>query len=69
MAGRLGGKIGVAPRIYLRKLVADVLDRVDQHDDFEPRRHYALTVDEREMSPAERAASGASSVDEVELEI
>ncbi len=68
VAGRLGGKIGVAPRIYLRKLVADVLDRVDQHPDFEPRHHYALTIDEREMSPAERAASGASSVDEVELE-
>jgi hypothetical protein len=68
VAGRLGGKAGVAPRLYLRKLVAEVLDRVDQFAEFDPRRHYAPTIDEREMSPAERAASGASSVDEIELE-
>lgn len=30
VAGRLGGKTGIAPRIFLKKLVADVLDRVDQ---------------------------------------
>ena len=28
VAGELGGQVGVAPRIFLRKLVADVLDRV-----------------------------------------
>jgi hypothetical protein len=51
----------------LKKLVADVLDRVDQFPDFDPRRHYAPTIDEREMSIAERASAGASSVDDVEL--
>src|ERR1019366_637202 len=45
VAGRLGGKAGVAPRLYLRKLVAEVLDRVDQFSDFDPRRHYAPTLD------------------------
>ena len=50
VAGRLGGRAGVAPRLYLRKLVAEVLDRVDQFADFDPRRHYAPTVDEREMT-------------------
>src|SRR5690606_5748908 len=44
VAGRLGGHVGVAPRVYLKKLVADVLDRVDQFDDFDPRQHYALTL-------------------------
>lgn len=68
IAGRLGGKAGVAPRLFLRKLVADVLDRVDQFPDFDPRRHYAPTIDAREMSAAERAAAGAASVDDVELD-
>jgi hypothetical protein len=48
--------------------VADVLDRVDQFPDFDPRRHYAPTLDEREMTPAERATAAASSVDEIALE-
>ncbi len=68
VAGRLGGKAGVAPRLYLRKLVTEVLDRVDQFADFDPRRHYAPTIDEREMSAAERAAAGAASVDDIELD-
>ncbi|MGJ5080239.1 BREX system ATP-binding protein BrxD [Bradyrhizobium sp. HKCCYLS3013] len=67
IAGRLGGRAGVAPRLYLRKLVAEVLDRVDQFVEFDPRRHYAPTVDEREMTGAERAAAGAADVDDVEL--
>jgi hypothetical protein len=69
VAGRLGGHIGVAPRLYLRKLVADVLDRVDQFPDFDPKRHYAPTVDERETTAAERASAAASSVDDVELDV
>ena len=67
IAGRLGGRAGVAPRIFLKKLVTEVLDRVDQFADFDPRRHYAPTIDEREMSPSERASAGASSVDDIEL--
>jgi hypothetical protein len=68
VSGRLGGHAGIAPRLYLRKLVAEVLDRVDQFPDFDPRRHYAPTLDAREMSAAERAAAGAASVDDIELE-
>ncbi|MEA2829290.1 MAG: hypothetical protein QOF22_38, partial [Bradyrhizobium sp.] len=64
----LGGKVGVAPRLYLRKLVTEVLDRVDQFSDFDPRRHYAPTLDPKEMSAAERAAAGAASVDDIELD-
>lgn len=67
VSGRLGGRAGVAPRLFLKKLVGDVLDRVDQFADFDPRRHYAPTVDDREMSAAERAGAAAASVDDVEL--
>ena len=68
VSGCLGGNAGIAPRLYLRKLVAEVLDRVDQFPDFDPRRHYAPTIDAREMSAAERAAASAESVDDIELE-
>jgi hypothetical protein len=67
VSGQLGGRAGVAPRLFLKKLVGDVLDRVDQFADFDPRRHYAPTVDDREMSAAERAGAAATSVDDVEL--
>ncbi len=67
VAGGLGGKVGVAPRLFLKKLVADVLDRVELHDEFNPRRHYQLTLSETEMTVNERAAAGARSVDDIEL--
>jgi hypothetical protein len=67
VAGGLGGKVGVAPRLFLKKLVSDVLDRVDLHEDFDPRKHYTLTLAETEMSTAERAAASAASVDDIEL--
>ncbi len=69
VAGKLGGKVGVTPRIYLKKLVADVLDRVDQYGDFDPRRHYSLTISESELLPVERQAMAAGDVDDVELEL
>src|SRR5699024_10309047 len=51
VAGELGAKVGLAPRIFLRKLV-DVLDRVDQFDEFDPRRDYAVTVSESDTAKA-----------------
>lgn len=65
MAGRLGGKVGLAPRLFLKKLVADVLDRLELFPDFDPRQHYALTVADAEMSAQERAAT----VDDIELQL
>ncbi len=59
VSGTLGGRVGVAPRLFLKKLVGDVLDRVDQFDDFDPRRHYAVTVGAEELTDAERGAAGA----------
>ncbi|GIF49322.1 P-loop uncharacterized protein DUF2791 [Asanoa ferruginea] len=66
VTGRLGGKVGIAPRVFLKKLVADVLDRVDQFDDYDPRQHYQLTVRSDELSEVER---NAASADEIELQI
>ena len=68
VAGKLGGRVGIAPRMFLKKLVADVLDRIDQFPDFDPRQHYALTVSEGELTPVERNAAAASEVDDIELE-
>ena len=57
VTGALGEKVGVAPRVFLKKLVADVLDRVDQFADFDPRRHYLLTLAASELSDEERNAA------------
>ena len=69
VTGELGGKVGVAPRVFLKKLVADVLDRIDQFPEFDPRQHYALTVSDAELTEVERNAKGASSVDEIKLDL
>lgn len=69
VAGKLGGKVGVAPRIFLKKLVSDILDRVDQFTDFDPREHYTLTMNEKELTAVERQAMGATDVDEIELDL
>lgn len=62
VAGGLGGKVGVAPRLFLKKLVGDVLDRVDQFADFDPRKHYALTLSVAEMTDVERNATRADEI-------
>ncbi|EWM65538.1 MULTISPECIES: BREX system ATP-binding protein BrxD [unclassified Micromonospora] len=64
VAGRLGGQVGVAPRVYLKKLVADVFDRVDQFPDWDPRQHYGLTLRPDELTDVERNVVAA---DDVEL--
>ena len=73
VTGSLGGKTGVAPRVFLKKLVADVLDRVDQFPDFDPRRHYKLTLAADELSEQERnaavAVSSAARADDIDLDL
>jgi hypothetical protein len=69
VAGFLGGKVGVAPRIFLKKLVAEVLDRVELFEAFDPRRDYQLTVSDQELTPVERVAAGADDVDAIELDL
>jgi hypothetical protein len=69
VAGKLGGRVGVAPRIFLKRVV-DLLDRVDEHPDFEPREHYSLVVEPSELTEEERAAAGVKrGVDDIALDI
>jgi hypothetical protein len=67
VTGDLGGRVGIAPRVFLKKLVGDVLDRVDQFPDFDPRRDYRLTVADSELTAVERNARAAVSVDDIDL--
>jgi hypothetical protein len=69
VAGRFGGKIGIAPRIFLKKLVADLLDRIELHADFDPRRDYRLIVREEELTDEERNLTPATSVNEIALQL
>ncbi|WP_116997340.1 BREX system ATP-binding protein BrxD [Desertimonas flava] len=69
VTGDLGGRVGVAPRLFLKKLVGDVLDRVDQFAEFDPRADYELTVVDGELSDVERNARAAASVDEIDLDL
>jgi hypothetical protein len=68
LTGELGGKVGVVPRIFAKKLVGDVLDRVDQFDDFDPRQHYSLTLTDTELTEQERNARAAQDVDDIDLD-
>lgn len=74
VTGSLGGKVGIAPRVFLKKLVGEVLDRVDQFADFDPHRHYALTLNASELSEVERNAAAlapraAANPDDVDLDL
>ena len=69
VAGRFGGKVGIAPRIFLKKLVADLLDRIELYPDFDPRSDYRLTVREDELSEEERNLTPAGSVNDIALNL
>ncbi|MCB9660517.1 MAG: BREX system ATP-binding protein BrxD [Sandaracinaceae bacterium] len=69
VTGKLGGNVGVAPRIFLKRVV-DVLDRVEEHPDFVPARDYELVVNAEELHDEERVAAGITrSVDDIELDL
>lgn len=69
VSGSLGGKTGIAPRIFLKKLVADLLDRIELHETFDPRKDYRLTIRSDELNTEERNLMPASSVEDIPLEI
>ena len=57
VAGKLGGKVGIAPRLFLKKLVSDVLDRIDQFDGLRP--EPALPVDLEHQRDDRHRAGGS----------
>jgi P-loop Domain of unknown function (DUF2791) len=66
IAGRLGGRVGIAPRLYLRKLI-DILDKIEQFPDFTPEDASKVTVGDAELNDDERAAVGG--VDGIPLDV
>jgi hypothetical protein len=69
VAGQLGGKTGIAPRIFLKKLIADLLDIVDLNADYDPGKHYTLTIREDELSDEERNSVAADGVEDIKLDL
>jgi hypothetical protein len=69
VAGKLGGKVGIAPRIFLKKLV-DHCDKVEQYADYDPNQHSEVVIDGAELTDEERAAAGIGrSVDDIALDL
>ncbi|MCP4502877.1 MAG: BREX system ATP-binding protein BrxD [Deltaproteobacteria bacterium] len=57
VAGKFGGQVGMAPRIYLKKLV-DLIDKVDLFPDFDPVKDYKLQVSDADgLTPEEAQAA------------
>ncbi len=69
IAGRLGGEVGLAPRIFLKKLVLELLDIVEMNPEFSPRDHYKPVIAGEELNDAERSAIAPNSPDEIELNL
>jgi len=74
ISGQLGGRVGVAPRLYLRTLV-DIIDRVEQFDDYVPPAASTTQLNPADLREEERAASflgkpaPAGSVDDIDLSV
>jgi hypothetical protein len=69
IAGRLGGEVGLAPRIFLKKLVTELLDVVELHQEFNPREHYKPVITGEELNDAERTAVAAASPDDIQIDL
>ncbi|MBM3856211.1 MAG: BREX system ATP-binding protein BrxD, partial [Verrucomicrobia bacterium] len=69
VVGELGGKVGIAPRLFLKKWVADLLDRIELYPQFDPRRDYQLTLRSEEMTTQERNLTAATSVEDIPLDV
>ncbi len=68
VTGEFGGDVQIAPRIFLKKLVSGVLDRIDQFPDFDPLDDYELTVTDDEMTVEERNRA-YESADDIDLDV
>jgi hypothetical protein len=68
--GKLGGQVGIAPRLFLKKLVGDILDRVEEHPEFDPVAQYELQLNATDMTPEERTAANLTQgVDDIEFDL
>jgi hypothetical protein len=67
VAGQLGGRVGIAPRLYLRKLV-DLLDKIEQFPGFVPDDAARTSIAAAELNDDERAVVG-DTVDDIQLDV
>lgn len=69
VTGQLGKQTGIAPRLFLKKLV-DLMDKVDLHDEFDPVVHGRITISPQEMTAEEAASAGVTrSIDDIVLDM
>jgi len=66
VTGSLGGKVGIAPRLFLKKLV-QLIDKAGDVEDFDPVRDGAIKLQESEMTLEERGSAAAQRADDIEL--
>lgn len=69
IAGQLDDEVSVAPRLFLKKLVGDVLDPIELHADFDPKQHYEPMLQASEMTHVERLRSKGMDPDSIELDL
>jgi hypothetical protein len=62
-----GGKVSLAPRLFLRELI-DVMDRVDLHEDYDPVSHYRLELDDGKLTAEELAAKHGTPIESADAE-
>lgn len=58
------GRVAIAPRLFLKELI-DVLDRVDLHEEYDPRTGYKVDLDDNKLTPEELAAKHGRPMEEV----
>ncbi len=68
IAGQFGDRAAISPRLFLKKLI-DMLDGVNDHPDFNPRRDGSLKLANSELTEQERAAIGRNDVDDIEIRL
>ena len=69
VAGKLGGKVGVAPANLPQEARRGCTRPGRSVRRLRPAPHYSLTLGDSELTPVERQATGATNVDEVDLEL
>ena len=63
LTGEIGLKVGLAPRVFLRTLVSEILDPVELYEEFDPRRDFKLEIRPELLTKVERESLGVNDVD------
>ena len=72
VSGALGRAQGVMPRLYVRRLIDGIIDRVDQYDDFDPMRELqrlGFSPEQIAQAEVEQARGAAAALDDIALEL